>query len=179
LGHSETVPGYFLGGSLAPIGLSISYLATNVETVLDHLLAWRTRTGKRVERSDPRPLPECAAALDPLEAPWTTELVLDCGEWTAYLNNGISGGDPTAAAPYLSTALEVRCAVAMHSPPHGPGHAATQLWLLGPDGKLSAPVVSVHRFRFVSVHPFRSVSVHRFREFPYTPGQEARSADVR
>ncbi len=39
------------------------------------------------------------------------------------------------AAPYLSTRLGVDCVVAMHVPVHGPGHAATQLWLLGPDGE--------------------------------------------
>lgn len=129
------MPGDFLGGSLAPIGLSVSFLATPIDAVLDHLVAWRSGLGQQFERSDQGAFPGCASALDPLEAPWTTELLLDCGTWTAYLNNDIDGGDPTAAAPYLSKALGVRCAVAMHAPRYSPGHASTQLWLLGPEGE--------------------------------------------
>jgi len=129
------VDGFFLGGSIAPIGLSVSFLASPAGHLVEELIAWRRGLGQRVEQSAPSVLPDCAAALDPLEAPWTTELLVDCGEWTAYLNNGIDGGDPTAAAPYLASRLQVDCVIATHAPRHGPGHASTQLWLLGPDGE--------------------------------------------
>lgn len=128
--------GYFLGGSLAPLGLSVSFLRCPVDRVRDALMTWRTdELGQNIERTGPAWFPDCVSLLDPLEAPWTTELVIGCGDWTAYLNNGIDGGDPTAAAPYLSTRLGCDCVIAMHAPAHAPGHAATQLWVLGPGGE--------------------------------------------
>lgn len=134
LAKNGPVQGYLLGGSLAPVGLTVSFLAAPADRVIEDLVAWRQGLGQTLERSQPSPMPACANHLDPLEAPWTTELLIECGDWTAYLNNAIDGGDPTAAAPHLSTRLGVRCVVAMHVPPHRPGHAATQLWLIGPSG---------------------------------------------
>ncbi|MCP3918017.1 MAG: hypothetical protein GY711_20915 [bacterium] len=37
-------------------------------------------------------------------------------------------------AATLAQWLKARCVMAMHAPPYGSGHAATQLWLMGPDG---------------------------------------------
>jgi hypothetical protein len=125
--------GYFLGGALAPLGLTVSFLARPLPEVHTALTSWRRGLGHVLEESQPRKFPECTAVLDPLEAPWIAELLIDCGSWTAYLNNGIDGGDPTAAAPYLS--LNCDCAVAQHSPLQDPGHAATQLWMFGPRGQ--------------------------------------------
>jgi len=96
------------------------------DTVVDHLVSSRGSLGQRIEVSSRQPTPECASSLEPLEAPWTTELVIDCGGWAAHLNNGIDGGDPSAAAPYLSTSLGVRLVAALHAPRYGPGHSSTQ-----------------------------------------------------
>jgi hypothetical protein len=74
------------------------------------------------------------ADLLPFEAPWTRELILPCGDWTAYLNNFVNGGDPSAIGPAIARHLDVRCVVADHAPRHGPGHEATQLWVMGPTG---------------------------------------------
>lgn len=127
--------GYFLGGTLAPLGLSVSFLRQRVDTVRTALLDWRRNQLKQtIEEFGPVPFPECVQLLEPLEAPWTTELLIDAGEWTAYLNNGIDGGDPTASAPHLASMLACDCVVSMHAPLYGPGHAATQLWLIGPNG---------------------------------------------
>ena len=85
--------------------------------------------------------------LDPMEAPWTTELVVDCGEWTAYLNNFINGGDITAVAPAVGRLLNTVCVGAQHTDRYGPGHAATKLWLQGPDGE--PPLMNI---RTLSAH---------------------------
>lgn len=122
---------FLLGGSLSPAGLTVSFLEAPLSRVVERLTTWREGLGQSLEVS-PADLSSLRGL--PFESPWTREVLLDCGDWTAYLNNDIGGGDPTAAAPYLSAALGVRCVIAMHAPPHGPGHASTQLWLLGPDG---------------------------------------------
>lgn len=87
-----------------------------------------------VEVMAPRALPDCLDALDPMEAPWTVEVLLDCGPWTSYVNNFIGGGDISAIAPAVARMLGASCVVAEHMPRYGPGHAATQLWLLDSDG---------------------------------------------
>jgi hypothetical protein len=56
------------------------------------------------------------------------------GLWTAYLNNFVDGGDATAIGAMLMKRLGIRLVVGDNSPKYGPGHQATQLWVLGPDG---------------------------------------------
>jgi hypothetical protein len=130
------VSAYLLGGTLAPLGLTVSFLRARFDTVRSALLTWRRdELHQTVEETGPIGFPECTKSLDPLEAPWTVEVLVDSGEWTTYLNNGIDGGDPTASAPYLATRLACDCVVSMHAPPYASGHAATQLWLIGPGGK--------------------------------------------
>lgn len=119
----------FLGGEFAPAGLSVSFLRAPVEDVALELVRMRDA----VEVSEAA-LATATQRLEPFQAPWTRELVFDCGEWTAYLNNGIDGGDPTAVAPAVARHLAVDLVVAVHSRRHLPGHASTQLWVLGPDG---------------------------------------------
>lgn len=127
--------GFFLAGALAPIGLSVSFLRRPIDEVRAAVLTWRKRELRQtIEESGPARFPECTSLLDPFEAPWTVEVLIDSGEWTTYLNNWIDGGDPTSAAPYLGTRLGCDCVVAIHTPPYGPGHASTQLWLMGPAG---------------------------------------------
>ncbi|MCP4305595.1 MAG: hypothetical protein GY788_12090 [bacterium] len=123
----------FLAGELAPIGYTISFLqrpAADVLSVINEI-----RASAALEVIDVGHLPDSAGVLDPMEAPWTTELVIDCGQWTAYLNNSIGGGDITAIAPAIGRMLNTVCVGAQHTDRHGPGHAATQLWLEGPNGE--------------------------------------------
>jgi hypothetical protein len=128
--------GLFLAGTLAPVGLSVSFLRRPMNEVRAAILTWRKRELKQtIEETGPARLRDCVSLLDPFEAPWTMEVLIDSGEWTTYLNNGIDGGDPTAAAPYLGTRLRCDCLVATHTPLSGPGHASTQLWLMGPSGE--------------------------------------------
>lgn len=137
--------GFLLGGELAPIGLCASFLHRSIQDVRDAILIWRRRElDQTIEETGSDRFPGCTSVLDPLEAPWTTDLLIDCGEWTAYLNNGINGGDPTAAAPYLGVRLACDCIVAIHAPMHGPGHASTQLWMKGPQGAPHERTICAH-----------------------------------
>lgn len=129
--HVEADWPLFLGGALRPIGCGLSFLDASRSEVLAAVLHVH---GARAEVSEPAPLPTCARVLDPMEAPWTRELLIECDGWTAYLNNGMSGGDLSAIAPAIARQRGWRCVGAQHMPSHGPGHAATQLWLQGPNG---------------------------------------------
>jgi len=62
-------------------------------------------------------------------------LTAQVGAWTALVNNSFNGGDMTAPGPAIARELGVRCLLAEHAPRYGPGHAATQLEVLGPDGE--------------------------------------------
>jgi hypothetical protein len=129
---SDAVWPCFLGGSLRPIGCALSFLDASRAEVLEAVLDVR---GERCEVSIPMPLPACAWSLDPTEVPWTKELLIECDGWTAYLNNGIYGGDLSAIAPAIARWRGWRCVGAEHMPKYGPGHAATQLWMQGPRGE--------------------------------------------
>jgi len=122
-----------LTGELAPIGSTINFLQRPAVDVLR--VVNEVRADATLEVTSVGLLPGSASVLDPMEAPWTTELVIDCGKWTAYLNNSIGGGDITAIAPAVGRLLNTVCVSAQHKHRYGPGHASTQLWLQGPDGK--------------------------------------------
>jgi hypothetical protein len=62
-------------------------------------------------------------------------LTAQVGTWTALANNAINGGDATAPGPAVMSQLAVRCVVATHAPRYGPGHAQTQLEVMGPGGE--------------------------------------------
>lgn len=121
-----------LGGALAPIGSTVSFVDRPARVVLSAIEAIRAR--RPIEMEPAGRLPESARVLDPMEAPWTVELVIDCGEWTAYLNNFIGGGDLTAVAPAVAQRLGADCVGVEHTGLYGPGHAGTQFWLQGPGG---------------------------------------------
>lgn len=121
-----------LGGESSPIGWSVHFLEAQFGTVLDGVV--RLREGSTIEVRAASPYPGVLARLAPFEAPWTRELVLPCGTWTAYLNNGINGGDPTAIGQAVARQLGVRHVMAQHTLRYGPGHQATQLWISGPEG---------------------------------------------
>lgn len=121
-------------GELSPIGWSVQFLEAPVGRMLDTAVEIH-REHAKVRVSRPREYPGVLHKLLPFESPWTRELLMPCGDWTAYLNNGLQGGDASAIGPAIARSLGVRCVVASHSPEHGPGHAGTQLWLMGPDGE--------------------------------------------
>jgi hypothetical protein len=122
-----------LGGEASPIGWSVQYIEASPETVVEALREIHCTSPVRVLPA--RPYPEVLEDLTPFEAPWTRELVMPCGRWTAYLNNFTDGGDSSAVGPALARWLEIRCVVAQHTPRYGPGHEATQMWVLSPDGE--------------------------------------------
>jgi hypothetical protein len=122
-----------LGGDSSPIGWSVHYLDAGFDAVLDAI--WDVRAGAKIEMRAAEPYPAVLQTLVPFEAPWTRELVMPCGAWTAYLNNGINGGDSTAIGQAVARQLSVRHVMAEHTLPYGPGHQATQLWISGPLGK--------------------------------------------
>lgn len=123
----------FLDGTASPIGCGITFIDRPIDVVREAVLADPAPVPYEVRAA--RSLPDGLDALDPVEAPWTVQLLVDCGNWTAYLNNGLDGGDITAAAPAVARQLDARCIVAEHIGPYGPGHAVTRLWLMGPDGE--------------------------------------------
>lgn len=129
-----------LGGEFSPIGWSVHYLDERFDVVLDALVAFRADSEIQVRAA--RPYPSVLEDLAPFEAPWTREMVLPCGSWTAYLNNGIDGGDSTAVGQAVARRLGVRHVMAEHTLRYGPGHQATQLWISGPQG---APPLMVER----------------------------------
>ena len=128
-----------LGGSASPIGWSVQFVDAPSDVVLAGLLDWRRSPplSQRLEVSAPRPFPAVLDALVPFEAPWTRELVLPCGRWTAYLNNFVNGGDPSASVQVIADRLRARWVMGMSTLRHGPGHQATQLWVAAPDGPTS------------------------------------------
>lgn len=134
-----------LGGELSPLGNGVAFLHSEIEDVLHAVV--EARKGATLDVRAVGQLPEAAAVLDPMEAPWTVELIVDCGEWTGYFNNFIGGGDVSAIAPAVARLMNVECVTAQHAPRHGPGHAATQLWMQGPGGE--PPLMSV---RTLSAH---------------------------
>jgi hypothetical protein len=126
-----------LGGRLAPIGWSMGFLEAPIEPASERLRAWRNGLGVsyKMRRSEAS-WPDCLLALEPLETPWTSEILVSHGAtWTAYLNNDIGGGDPFPITSHLARLLDVRWVIATHQPMTSHGHASTQLWLGGPHGE--------------------------------------------
>jgi hypothetical protein len=114
----------------------VQYLDIPVDRLVDAVRDMRSENGGKIELTPVRPYPEVLYDLPPFEAPWTRELLMPCGDrWTAYLNNFVNGGDPTAIGLAMARKLNVRCVVAQHAPRYGPGHQATQLWVQGPEGE--------------------------------------------
>lgn len=120
------------GGDACPLGLSVQYVeAPEQDVVAAFPGEWAHCTASPTGRTFPEALP----ALLPFQAPWSRMLTARVGDWTALTNNDIGGGDPSAPGPAVADALGVRCVVALHAPPYGPGHAATQLEVMGPGGE--------------------------------------------
>ncbi len=121
-----------MGGRLAPLGCAVFFIDLPVQEVLSRIEAIRIENNAEIR--GPLAFEQAVLQLDPMEAPWTTELAADCGAWTCYINNGLGGGDSSAIAPALARYASARCVTAVHKPRHGPGHSSTQFVLHGPDG---------------------------------------------
>ncbi|MHA3703368.1 hypothetical protein ACXR2U_14415 [Jatrophihabitans sp. YIM 134969] len=119
------------GGEACPLGASVQFVEAPEDDVVALLPA-----GDRGLTSTPTGVGFAPAlpALTPFQAPWTRMLTASAGRWTAVANNFLHGGDGTAPGPGLARQLGVRCVVATHLPPYGPGHAQTQLEISGPGG---------------------------------------------
>ena len=129
--YPDTVTVLF-GGGASPLGLSVQYLEAAEAVVIAALPGNLANVASMATGS------KFAQALDsllPFQAPWTRMLTAQVGPWTALVNNFINGGDSTAPGPAIATALGVRCVVATHVPRYGPGHAQTQLEVMGPGGE--------------------------------------------
>lgn len=125
-----------LGGEACPLASTVQFVEAPVEDVIGDL----RKTYGDVQPTG-RPLPLAINALLPFQAPWSRLLVAPLGHWSAVVNNFVNGGDPTAPAPALARRLGVRAVIAAHVPRYGPGHQATSLEVLGPDGE--PPLMSV------------------------------------
>jgi hypothetical protein len=113
----------------------VQYLDIPVGALVEAVRDVRLADGG-VKVAQARAYPDVLLDLPPFEAPWTRELLMPCGDrWTAYLNNFVNGGDPTAIGPAMARRLNARCVVAVHTPRYGPGHQSTQLLVQGPDGE--------------------------------------------
>ena len=126
-----------LGGLYSPIGWSVGWIEMPLHDVLSALVRWRRDLGADLHVQElGQCWPGCLERLDPLEAPWTTELLVShmCG-WTCYLNNDLKGGDVFPATGHLARLLKVRAVISTHQPMTAAGHASTQFQLLGPDGE--------------------------------------------
>jgi hypothetical protein len=164
-----------LGGWLQPLGWSIGFIRAPFPVVLERLIAWRRSLGANLaERQDLPGWPACVEMLEPLEAPWTTELLAAHGsDWTVYLNNSIGGGDPSGATSVVGDSLGVRWVLATHQPMTAVGHAATRFSLGGPEGE--PPLHYIRRIEadaedrrwswstFGAALPFERTSAYRAR----------------
>jgi hypothetical protein len=120
------------GGEACPLGLSVQFLSAPETDVIAALPGELANIVSTATRSN---FPEALDALLPFQAPWTRMLTAQAGRWTALANNAVHGGDGTAPGPAVMHRLGVRCVIATHAPHYGPGHAQTQLEVLGPDGE--------------------------------------------
>lgn len=117
------------GETPASIGDAVGFIAVPAETVLSTALAWRAALGRSCDVRRLASLDEVVNALTPRRLPWHKEAFVDCGSWTAYLNEG---SDPWPATSYISRLLNTEAVVSICSVE--PPHASTQFQLLGPTG---------------------------------------------
>lgn len=157
------------GGDACPLGLSVQFLEAPEREVIAALPGGLAEVQSR---STGATFPRSLEALLPFQAPWTRMLTAQAGGWTALINNGLSGGDSTAPGPAVMASLGVRCVLATHAPRSGPGHAQTQLEVLGPGGEpplmyirsLSASATDGRWEWFESGTPFRFEETERYQE---------------
>jgi hypothetical protein len=123
---------WLLGGELAPIGSGVAFLDRPLDEVVAKLVEWRTGLGHHLKTQPGDSFPRNLMALDPVQSPWTVELLIEHGSWTAYLNNSRQGTD--LSNDHLSRALDCRWISGRHSPRSVVGHAMTGFRMAGPEG---------------------------------------------
>jgi hypothetical protein len=123
---------WLLGGELAPIGGGVAFLDRPLDEVVTKLVEWRTGLGHQLEIQPSDVFPQSLKALDPVQSPWTVELLTEHGNWTAYLNNSRSGTD--LSNDHLARALDCHWVSGQHYPRSAVGHAITEFSMSGPEG---------------------------------------------
>jgi len=132
---SESGDRWLLGGRWAPLGSVVQFVEAPLDAVVSTLVDWRQGLGPALDVRETTEFPQALHALEPLQTPWTAELLFAMPRgWTAYLNNGRNGGDPSVAG-MLARRLDVLHLVAIHNDRPGAPHASTQLWMHGPGGE--------------------------------------------
>lgn len=123
---------WLLDGELAPVGGGVAFLDRPLDEVVAALVEWKTGLEQKLETSPGGAFPHCLTALDPVQSPWTVELLIEHGDWTAYLNNSRDGSD--LSNDYLSRVLDCRWVSGQHHPRLAAGHAITEFKMAGPEG---------------------------------------------
>ncbi|HEX4400965.1 MAG TPA: hypothetical protein VHZ98_06535 [Galbitalea sp.] len=123
---------WLLGGELAPIGGGIAFLDRPLDEVVAKLVEWRTGLGHHLQTQTGEAFPRNLKALDPVQSPWTVELFIEHGNWTAYLNNSRAGTD--LSNDHLARALDCNWVSGQHYPRSAVGHAMTEFSMSGPEG---------------------------------------------
>lgn len=157
------------GGSACPLGLRVQFVKASVADVIAALPG---NMGNATATETDLGFADALTTLLPFEAPWTRMLFARAGHWTAIANNFINGGDGTAPGHAVARRLGVRCVIASHSPRYGPGHAQTQLEVLGPEGQpplgyirtVSATATDGRWGWYTSGVPFDFEEVERYEE---------------
>ena len=114
-------------GYFAPITYSWGFLDAPLSDVSETLIKWRLSLKRRVKaRSVSGDLSDALKLLDPLETPWTKEILTSTkSPWTAYFNNQHIGGDPFPPVSYLSQLLGCRGLIVITSPDGSSGFYLT------------------------------------------------------
>ena len=114
-------------GYFAPISYSWGFLDAPLADVSDTLTKWRLSLKRKVKmRFANGNLPDALELLDPLETPWTKELLINTkSPWTAYFNNQHGSGDPFPPVSYLSQLLGCRGLIVQTSPDGSSGFYLT------------------------------------------------------
>jgi len=107
-----------LKGHYAPITYSWGFLDAPILTVNDTLVKWRSALKRRTKvQFASGDLHDALSLLNPLETPWTKELLICTNSaWTAYFNNQSIGGDPFPPVSYVSQLLGCRSLIVSSFP---------------------------------------------------------------
>ena len=166
-----------LGGSAWPIGWSAGFIEAPVNAVREAERRWREELTAHYDTRylQDASLDEQLAELAPLEAPYSRRLLMGtAGNWTAYFDNSLLGGDPGPWVGVLSEDLGCRGVVATHIPAEQYPYPATQLEVVGPNGggplrlerSISVGIFDEGRWTFEQqgpVQPFEDVEAYGTR----------------
>ncbi len=117
-----------LNGYYAPITFSWGFLDAPIARVEEAIVKWNISLNRKTNmHSAVSNLSNALNRLDPLETPWTKELLI-CTEssWTAYFNNQSIGGDPFPPVSYLSKLIGCRSLIVSSCP-----DGSSAFWLTG------------------------------------------------